>query len=141
MSPGDPNSRLYLFWNYSEEYYAMSSLCFAASFCLPKPSSLIFHGIEYNKGHVTARGLLPSTLKGLWQVSYTFGGIRGLHFYKPSLFLVGTDQAGRWVKRCETAGKGAGKSSRIFACYCFKSFFAALERLLGRLLHEHTMFV
>lgn len=131
MSPGDPNSRLYLYWNYGEEYCAISSLCFAASFCLPKPSSLNFHGIKYNKGQVTARGLLPSThlkhstLKGLWQVSYTFGEIRGRHFYKPCLFLVGTDQAGRWVKLCETAGKGPGKSSRIFACYCFKSFFCS----------------
>lgn len=76
-------------------------------------------------------------LKGFWQVSYTLGEMKGLNFYKLHLFLVGRDQAGRWVKLCETAGK----SSRIFACYCSKSPFAAPERLLGRLLHGHEVFV
>lgn len=109
-----------------------------ASTGLPNLSSLNFHRTEYKKGCITPKHTPKTQLKGLWEVSYTSHEIKGVHFYEPCLFLVGTDQVRRWVELCKTAGKEPGKNSRNFVCFvCSKSPFAAPERLLGKSFRGH----
>lgn len=119
---------------HGEEYSVLFTvLLLSFPFPNPPPQESIIKGMLLPED-LTNPHLKHSMLKGLLQVSYAFGRIRGLHFYKPHLLLV-SEQAGRWVKLCEAAGKEPGKSSTILACYCSKSPSAAQERLL-RLLHR-----